>query len=134
MRARVQCTMVGALHHSGSWLDRPWLWGLSRYCRVRSNCALLRKGFCIPLMDYSPTSPVRVDSVDRQTPGRMQTCTRALPCMRTSTYKLKGELEGCVKLRIFIYQINITIKHNLLGTFPIFIVKYDKQNIPHFFP
>ena len=67
VRARVQCTMVGALHHSASWLDRPWLWGPSRTCWAHSNCALLRKGFCILLMDYSPTSPVRVDSFDRQT-------------------------------------------------------------------
>lgn len=67
VKARVHCTMVGALHHSASWLDRPWLWGPSRSCWVHSNCALLRKGFCILIMDYSPTSPVWVDSVDRQT-------------------------------------------------------------------
>lgn len=47
--------------------DRPWLWGPSRSCWAHSNCALLRKGFCILLMDYSPTSPVWLDCVDRQT-------------------------------------------------------------------
>lgn len=66
VRARVQCTMVWALHHSASWLDRPWLWGPSRSCWARSNSALLRQGSRILLMDYSPTSPVRVDSFDRQ--------------------------------------------------------------------
>lgn len=77
VRARVQCTMVWALHHSASWLDRPWLWGPSRSCWVHSNCALLRKGFCILLMDNSPTSPVWVDSFDWQTHTGMQTCAHA---------------------------------------------------------
>ena len=66
VRARVRCTMVRALHHSSSWLDRPWLWGPSRSYWARSNCEPLRKGFCISVMDYSPTSPVLVDSPDRQ--------------------------------------------------------------------
>lgn len=77
VRARVQCTMVWALHHSASWLDRPWLWGPSRSRWVHSNCALLRKGFCILLMDYSPTSPVWVDSFDWQTHTGMRTCAHA---------------------------------------------------------
>lgn len=56
----------GALHHSASWLDRPWLWGPSRSCWELSNRALLRQGSCILLMDYSPTSPVWVDFFDRR--------------------------------------------------------------------
>lgn len=77
VRARVQRTTAWALHHSASWLDRPWLWGPSRSCWVHSNCALLRKGFSILLMDYSPTSPVWVDSFDWQTHTGMQMCTLA---------------------------------------------------------
>lgn len=103
VRARVQCTMVGALHHSASWLDRPWLWGPSRSCCAHSNCALLRKGFCILLMDYSPSSPVWVDSVDRQT---HTVCWRVV---MTSKVSWKFALHK----KILLNQINITTKSKL---------------------
>lgn len=117
VRARVQCTMVGALHHSASWLDRPWLWGPSRSCWVHSNCALLRKGFCILLMDYSPTSPVWVDSFDRQT---RTSCRHVLLCM----YNLQESLH----YQSFLYQSNITIKFNVGSTIIFFFVKALFQN------
>lgn len=58
VKTRAACTIVGSLHHSGPWLWQAWSWNAGR--------GMLGKVFCIRLMEYSPSSPVRLHSPDRQ--------------------------------------------------------------------